>query len=41
MQGSIPVNPASYDVVLMAGGFAPGKILPSAFNELIRVLRPG
>ena len=25
----------------MAGGFAPGKILPSAFPELIRVLRPG
>jgi len=25
----------------MAGGFAPGKILPSAFAELIRVLRPG
>lgn len=39
--GSIPVNDESYDVILMAGGFAPGKITPSAFNELIRVLRPG
>ena len=25
----------------MAGGFAPGKILPTAFPELLRVLRPG
>lgn len=25
----------------MAGGFAPGKLLPSAFSELLRVLRPG
>ncbi len=25
----------------MASGFAPGKILPSSFTELIRVLRPG
>ena len=31
----------SYDVILMSGGFAPGKILPSAFTELLRVLRPG
>ena len=39
--GSIPVKDESYDVILMAGGFAPGKILPSAFAELLRVLRPG
>ncbi len=39
--GSIPVNSESYDVVLMAAGFAPGKILPSAFNEIVRVIRPG
>ena len=25
----------------MAGGFAPGKITPTAFGELLRVLRPG
>ena len=39
--GSIPVKDESYDVILMAGGFAPDKILPSSFNELIRVMRPG
>ena len=25
----------------MASGFAPGRITPSAFPELLRVLRPG
>ncbi|TRY68492.1 hypothetical protein TCAL_11274, partial [Tigriopus californicus] len=33
--------PESYDIVLTAGGFAPGKMMPSAFQELLRVLRPG
>jgi hypothetical protein len=31
----------SYEVILIADGFAPGKILPTAFDELLRVLRPG
>eukprot|EP00095_Tigriopus_kingsejongensis_P005392 maker-scaffold770_size100439-snap-gene-0.31 protein:Tk05392 transcript:maker-scaffold770_size100439-snap-gene-0.31-mRNA-1 annotation:"hypothetical protein DAPPUDRAFT_302022" len=39
--GSIPVNDESYDVILMAGGFAPGKIMPTSFQEILRVLRPG
>jgi len=39
--GSIPVNNESYDVVLSSNGFAPGQILPTAFPEIFRVLRPG
>jgi SAM-dependent methyltransferase len=39
--GSIPVNNESYDVILSSSGFAPGQILPSAFPELLRVMRPG
>ena len=31
----------SYEVILIADGFAPDKILPAAFDELLRVLRPG
>jgi len=39
--GSIPVRDNSYEVILIADGFAPDKILPAAFDELLRVLRPG
>ena len=34
-------HPDSYEVILIADGFAPDKILPAAFDELLRVLRPG
>lgn len=39
--GSIPVNRETYDVILMANGFAPGQIYPSSLPEMLRVLRPG
>jgi len=39
--GSIPVNDASYDVIVSSNGFAPGQIYPSSLPELLRVLRPG
>jgi ubiquinone/menaquinone biosynthesis C-methylase UbiE len=39
--GSIPVNNESYDVILSSSGFAPGQIYPSAFPELLRIMRPG
>ena len=31
----------TYDVILMAGAFAPSKLGPSSFPELLRILRPG
>lgn len=39
--GSIPVQNETYDVILMANGFAPGQIYPSSLPEMFRVLRPG
>jgi len=39
--GTIPVNNDSYDVIVCSNGFAPGQIYPSAFPELLRVIRPG
>jgi len=39
--GTIPVNNDSYDVIVCSNGFAPGQIYPSAFPELLRVVRPG
>lgn len=39
--GSIPVNNETYDVILMANGFAPGQIYPWSLPEMLRVLRPG
>lgn len=38
---SIPVRDETYDVILMAGAFAPSKLGPSSFPELLRILRPG
>ena len=39
--GSIPINDETYDVIMSSNGFAPGQIYPSAFPEILRVLRPG
>lgn len=39
--GSIPINDATYDVVMSSNGFAPGQIYPSAIPEILRIMRPG
>merc|ERR1712212_810430 len=39
--GTIPVTNEAYDVIVCSNGFAPGQIYPSAFPEMLRVVRPG
>merc|ERR1711994_198594 len=39
--GTIPVTDEAYDVIVCSNGFAPGQIYPSAFPEMLRVVRPG
>ena len=36
-----PIPDCSYDVLLCSAGMFPGSIVPQAFTELIRVVRPG
>ncbi|CAG2102349.1 unnamed protein product [Medioppia subpectinata] len=37
----LPIDSKSYDVVIMAGVFCPGHISVDAFNEILRVTKPG
>merc|ERR1712013_11446 len=39
--GTIPITDEAYDVIVCSNGFAPGQIYPSAFPEMLRVVRPG
>lgn len=36
-----PIPDGQYDVVIIAGGFAEGHMLPSAFDEMLRMLKKG
>lgn len=36
-----PISDASYDALLCSAGMFPGSIVPQAFTELLRVVKPG
>merc|ERR1712119_205338 len=36
-----PIEDNSYDVLLCSAGMFPGSIVPQAFKELIRIVKPG
>merc|ERR1712235_187438 len=36
-----PIAEGQYDVVTVAGGFAEGHMKPDAFEEMLRVVKPG
>ena len=36
-----PIEDESYDVLLCSAGMFPGSIVPQAFQELIRLVKPG
>ena len=36
-----PIEDNTYDVMLCSAGMFPGSIVPQAFKELIRIVKPG